>query len=86
MSESKVWSVMCVPSDLGRAAAADLSSAVGGGESKTGNLTFTEKLRVVLGFLMLVAGIYFGVFSTGIGVSLGFLSFIASPFVMVADK
>ena len=44
------------------------------------------KLRLLFGILMLISGLYFGLFSVGIGEGLGFLSVLASPFVMVADK
>jgi hypothetical protein len=58
----------------------------GAPQRKTNNPTFIEKFRLIFGFFMLILGLYFGVFSTGIGVSLGFLSFMASPFVMITDK
>jgi hypothetical protein len=48
--------------------------------------TFIEKFRMIFGLLMLVLGFYFGLFSTGIGESLGFISLMASPFVMVTEK
>jgi hypothetical protein len=49
-------------------------------------LTPIEKVRLILGLVMMFSGLYFGLFSTGIGESLGYLALIASPFVMVADK
>ena len=48
--------------------------------------TFIEKFRLIFGVLMMISGLYFGFFTAGIGESLGFLTFIASPFVMVTDK
>jgi hypothetical protein len=48
--------------------------------------TFVEKFRLILGILMMISGLYFGLFTVGIGESLGLLTFIASPFVMVNDK
>jgi len=45
-----------------------------------------EKVRLMLGLVMLFTGLYFGFFSVGIGESLGLMSFMASPFVMIADK
>jgi len=48
--------------------------------------TFIEKARLILGLVMMFSGLYFGLFSVGTGEGLGFLSFMASPFVMVTDK
>jgi hypothetical protein len=45
-----------------------------------------EKARLMLGLVMLFTGLYFGYFSVGISESLGLMSFMASPFVMIADK
>ena len=45
-----------------------------------------EKIRLMLGLVMLFTGLYFGFFSIGISESLGLMSFMASPFVMIADK
>lgn len=53
---------------------------------KTGDPRFIEKFRVIAGFLMLIAGLYLGLFTAGASEGLGFLVFMASPFVMVADK
>jgi hypothetical protein len=36
--------------------------------------------------LMMILGLYFGFVSTGVGESLGFLSVMTSPFVMITDK
>jgi len=54
--------------------------------SKTNVSTFIEKVRLMLGLAMMFSGLYFGFFSVGVGESLGLLSVMASPFVMVADK
>ncbi len=48
--------------------------------------TFVEKFRLIIGVLMMIAGLYFGLFTAGVSESLGLLTFIASPFVMVTDK
>jgi len=48
--------------------------------------TFVEKFRLLFGISMMFAGLYFGLFTAGVGEILGLLSFIASPFVMVTDK
>ena len=48
--------------------------------------TTAGTVRLLFGLLMMISGLYFGLFSAGIGESLGFLSFLASPFVMVTDK
>ena len=53
---------------------------------KTGDPQFIEKFRVILGFLMMFAGLYFGFFTAGASEGLGFLAVMASPFVMVTDK
>lgn len=67
-----------------------LPEAIFGGAAdtirKTGDLRFIEKFRIVLGFLMMFAGLYFGFFTAGASEGLGFLSVMASPFVMVTDK
>lgn len=55
-------------------------------ERKTKVPTFIEKFRLVFGFLLMMLGLYFGLFTVGVGESLGLLTFIVSPFVMVADK
>ena len=54
--------------------------------SKTNVSTLIEKVRLMLGLIMMFSGLYFGFFSVGVGESLGLLSVMASPFVMVADK
>ena len=54
--------------------------------SKTGDPRFIEKLRVILGFLMMFAGLYFGLFTAGASEGLGFLAVMASPFVMVTEQ
>ncbi|HVE56430.1 MAG TPA: hypothetical protein VNB22_06345 [Pyrinomonadaceae bacterium] len=48
--------------------------------------TLAEKVRLVFGLLMMISGLYFGLFSTGAGEGLGFLSFLTSPFIMVNGK
>lgn len=48
--------------------------------------TISERFRLMLGLVMVFAGLYFGLFSVGIGEGLGILSVMASPFVIVADK
>jgi len=48
--------------------------------------TLAEKARLVFGLLMMISGLYFGLFSTGAGEGLGFLSFLTSPFIMVNGK
>jgi len=48
--------------------------------------TITERFRLMLGLLMMFVGLYFGLFTVGIGEGLGFLSVMASPFMMIADK
>lgn len=53
---------------------------------KTNVPTFIEKFRLILGFLLMILGLYFGLFTVGMGESLGLLTFIASPFVMVTEK
>jgi hypothetical protein len=45
-----------------------------------------EKARLLLGLGMLLAGLYFGLFSVGAGEGLGLLTVMASPFVMLTDK
>jgi hypothetical protein len=53
---------------------------------KTNVSARVEKVRLLLGLAMMFSGLYFGFFSAGVGESLGFLSVMASPFVMIADK
>lgn len=48
--------------------------------------TLTEKARLIFGLLMMISGLYFGLFTTGAGEGLGFLSFLASPFVLITGK
>jgi hypothetical protein len=48
--------------------------------------TITEKARLIFGLLLMISGLYFGLFSTGAGEGLGFLSFLTSPFIMVNGK
>jgi hypothetical protein len=86
MSESNVWSKTGASRNLGEMKRTQVSGVGAEPERKTDNQTVIEKFRLIVGFLMLISGLYFGLFSTGIGVSLGFLSFMTSPFVMVTDK
>ena len=44
------------------------------------------KLRLVIGLVMMFAGLYFGLFTEMPGHGLGLLSFIVSPFVILTDK
>jgi hypothetical protein len=46
----------------------------------------SEKVRLVLGLMMMFSGLYVGVISGGAGEGLGLLSVMISPFVMIADK
>lgn len=48
--------------------------------------TLSERARLLAGLVMMFTGLYFGLFTVGIGESVGLLSVIASPFVMVSDK
>ena len=48
--------------------------------------TLAEKVRLLFGLLMMISGLYFGLFSAGVSEGLGLLSVLASPFVMVTDK
>ncbi len=43
-------------------------------------------VRLILGLTMMIAGLYFGLFTEMPGQGLGLLSFIASPFVFLNDK
>ncbi len=53
---------------------------------KAKNPQFMEKFRLLLGLFVMFIGLYFGLFTTGVGEGLGFLAMMASPFVMVSDK
>ena len=44
------------------------------------------KFRLILGLIMMFAGLYFGLFTETPGHGLGLLSFIVSPFVILTDK
>ena len=48
--------------------------------------TAFEKARLLLGLVMMISGLYFGLFSVGAAEGLGFLTVMASPFVMLTDK
>ncbi len=43
-------------------------------------------VRVILGLTMMIAGLYFGLFTEMPGHGLGLLSFIVSPLVFLTDK
>jgi hypothetical protein len=43
-------------------------------------------LRLIMGLTMMLAGLYFGLFTAMPGHGLGLLSFIVSPFVILTDK
>lgn len=43
------------------------------------------KVRLILGMTMMVAGLYFGLFTEVTGHGLGLMSFLVSPFVMLTD-
>ncbi len=67
-----------------------MPEAIFGGAAETVRKTveprFIEKFRIILGFLMMFAGLYFGLFTAGASEGLGFLAVMASPFVMVTDN
>lgn len=42
--------------------------------------------RLVIGLIMMFAGLFFGLFTEMPGHGLGLLSFIVSPFVILTDK
>ena len=44
------------------------------------------KVRLVLGLTMMIAGLYFGLFTEITGHGLGLLAFIVSPLVFLPDK
>lgn len=44
------------------------------------------RVRLILGLTMMIAGLYFGLFTEMPGQGLGLLSFIASPFVILTDE
>ena len=54
-----------------------------------GNLTSPApagRVRLILGLTMMIAGLYFGLFTEMPGHGLGLLFFIVSPFVFLTDK
>jgi hypothetical protein len=67
-----------------------LPEAIFGGAAKIGRKTaeprFVEKFRIIMGLLMMFAGLYFGFFTAGASEGLGLLAVMASPFVMITDK
>ena len=44
------------------------------------------RIRLILGLTMMIAGLYFGLFTDMPGHGLGLLFFIVSPFVFLTDK
>lgn len=44
------------------------------------------RVRLILGLTMMIAGLYFGLFTEMPGKGLGLLSFITSPFVFLTDQ
>jgi len=48
--------------------------------------TLAGPFRLILGLTMMIAGLYFGLFTEVIGHGLGLLCFIVSPFVFLTDK
>lgn len=44
--------------------------------------TLAGRLRLILGMTMMIAGLYFGLFTEVTGYGLGLLCFLASPFVI----
>ena len=51
-----------------------------------GSPELTGPVRLILGLTMMIAGLYFGLFTEMPGQGLGLLSFIASPFIFLTDK
>ncbi len=51
-----------------------------------GSPELAGRVRLILGLTMMIAGLYFGLFTEMPGQGLGLLSFIASPFVFLTDK
>lgn len=55
----------------------------------SGNVYFPAhagRVRLILGLTMIIAGLYFGLFTDLPGHGLGLLCFIVSPFVFLTDK
>ncbi len=48
--------------------------------------TLAGRARLILGLTMMIAGLYFGLFTDMPGHGLGLLFFIVSPFVFLTDK
>lgn len=48
--------------------------------------TLAGRFRLILGLTMMIAGLYFGLFTNMPGHGLGLLSFIVSPLVFLTDK
>lgn len=52
----------------------------------TGNPALAGSFRLMLGMLMLIAGLYILLYYGGKGVGLGLLFLLVSPFVILTDK
>lgn len=44
------------------------------------------RVRLILGLTMMIAGLYFGLFTSITGHGLGLMLFLVSPFVFLTDK
>jgi len=44
------------------------------------------RVRLILGLTMMIAGLYFGLFTAVTGHGLGLMCFIVSPFVYLTDR
>ena len=73
--------------DLGITEISDVfSQQIRSVETKKQTPAFIEKVRIMLGLAMMVAGLYFGLFTIGASEGLGYLSVLASTFEKIADK
>lgn len=54
-------------------------------KGKADSPVLAGRVRLFLGLTMMIAGLYFGLFTEMPGQGLGLLSFIASPFVFLTD-
>lgn len=52
----------------------------------TNSLTLAGRVRLILGLAMMIAGLYFALFTDMPGHGLGLLCFLVSPFVFLTDK
>jgi hypothetical protein len=86
MSENKICYATGATETFGNGLMEAILSGAAKIRGKAADRKFTEKFRLLLGFLIMTAGLYFGLFTTGAGEGLGFLALMASPFVMVADR